>query len=377
MSQVTFQVNAQVNAQPEDEWQAHLDAARGQTVYFHAWGGSAEANRYLRWAAGELREHYDIRLRHVRVADISEAVTRLLAESRSDASASAVDLLWVNGKNFHALKEADVLLGDLSTQVPNSHLLDSQLPYTVDFGIPTDDYELPWGMGQFYLMYNRESAPELEPDGYLSPAALLDFAQGNPGTLSYPLPPDFHGTTFLKQLLIALSDNDPRLAEPYQVATGEALLTQLFAYLDQLHPLLWRDGRAFVGSAAEQQRLFADGRLLMAMSFNPGELVSAKARGSLAQSSEAVSLGPQAITNSHYLAIPRHASAPSAALVTMNFFLSPKAQQRKADPEYWGDPAVLKAEHLQTAPELRFESASEPHVSWNEVIEAAWRERYE
>lgn len=360
-----------------ESWQQQLRAARGQTVYFHAWGGSAEANRYLRWVAGELRDEYGIRLRHVRVADVSEAVTRLLAESRANASASAIDLVWINGKNFHALKSADILLGELSSRVPNSALLNPELPYSMDFGVPVEDYELPWGMGQFYLFYDADNPPELTAGGYLTPSALLEFSRRHPGSMSYPLPPDFHGSTFLKQLLITLSDNDPRLSAPYTAEAGEALLSVLFEYLDELHPLLWREGKAFVSSAAEQQRLFADGRLKLAMSFNPGELEAARRRGSLPDSTGAVSLGPKAITNSHYLAIPRIAQARAAALVVMNFLLSPEAQQRKADSTYWGDPSVLKPEYLQQAPDLEFEAASEPHVSWNQAIERAWRERYE
>lgn len=373
-----FGLSAQLPAQAGDEqWQQQLEEARGQTVYFHAWGGSAEANRYLRWAARELRDDYGIRLRHVRVADISEAVTRILAESRDSDASSAIDLLWLNGKNFHALKSADTLLGNLSQRVPNSELIDPELPYRMDFGVAVDDFELPWGMGQFHLFYDSNNSPELSSDGYLTPSALLDFAQANPGQISYPLPPDFHGTTFLKQLLIALSDNDAKLGAPFEQETGESLLEELFTYLDKLHPLLWREGEAFMGSAAEQQRLFADGRLRLALSFNPGELEAARNKGSLPESTRAASLGGKAITNSHYLAIPRNSQARAAALVAINFFLSPAAQQRKADRQYWGDPAVLKAQYLEDAAALQFAPVEEPHVSWNRAIEQAWRERYE
>lgn len=373
-----FGLSAQLPAEAADEaWQQQLEAARGQTVYFHAWGGSAEANRYLRWAASELRDDYGIRLRHVRVADISEAVTRILAESRDSSASSAIDLLWVNGKNFHALKSAEALLGDLSSRVPNSELINPELPYEMDFGVAVDDFELPWGMGQFHLFYDTNNSPELSGDGYLTPASLLEFARANPGQISYPLPPDFHGTTFLKQLLIALTDEDSRLQEPFDAESGEPLLNTLFSYLDELHPLLWREGESFMSSAAEQQRRFADGRLKLALSFNPGELEAARNKGSLPASTRAASLGPKAITNSHYLAVPRNAQARPAALVVINFLLSPEAQQRKVDSEHWGDPPVLKPRHLEQAPTLQFTPASEPHVSWNRAIEQAWRERYE
>lgn len=31
------------------QWNSVLEQANGQTVYFHAWGGSQEINRYLQW----------------------------------------------------------------------------------------------------------------------------------------------------------------------------------------------------------------------------------------------------------------------------------------------------------------------------------------
>ncbi|MEF1262174.1 ABC transporter substrate-binding protein, partial [Vibrio harveyi] len=33
-----------------EEWQKIEQQADGQTVYFHAWGGSQEINRYIQWA---------------------------------------------------------------------------------------------------------------------------------------------------------------------------------------------------------------------------------------------------------------------------------------------------------------------------------------
>ncbi len=41
-------------AQADDDWSRVLDEARGQTVYFYAWGGSDAVNRYLRWANAAL-----------------------------------------------------------------------------------------------------------------------------------------------------------------------------------------------------------------------------------------------------------------------------------------------------------------------------------
>ncbi len=67
--------------------------ADGQTVYFHAWGGSQEINRYIQWAGKELKSRYNVTLNHVKVTDISETTTRLIAEKPQAKTAVAV-LIW-------------------------------------------------------------------------------------------------------------------------------------------------------------------------------------------------------------------------------------------------------------------------------------------
>ena len=74
-------------AGPEDpRWQAVLDEARGQTVYFNGWGGSDRINDYVAWAAGRVAELYGIEVVHVRVGDAAEVVSRVLAERTAGRS---------------------------------------------------------------------------------------------------------------------------------------------------------------------------------------------------------------------------------------------------------------------------------------------------
>lgn len=78
-------------------------------------------------------------------------------------------------------------------------------------------------------------------------------------------------------------------------------------------------------------------------------------------------------------------------MVVANFLLSPEAQARKADPEFWGDPSVLDMQVLDDEQRALFESIdhgvwalplgegrvlSEPHASWANALEQAWIERY-
>ncbi|MGY0564809.1 MAG: ABC transporter substrate-binding protein, partial [Paraglaciecola chathamensis] len=158
------------------QWQQTLKEARGQTVYFYAWGGSKPVNDYLRWAAREIASRYKVRLRHVKVADISEAVSRLKAE---DGSKSAIDLLWINGENFSYLKAQKLLLGKLPSAIPNTTLLATeQLSLHNDFGVPMEGYEVPWGVGQFNLIANQSLFSAKDPEQTsITPADIFSAAE--------------------------------------------------------------------------------------------------------------------------------------------------------------------------------------------------------
>ncbi|MGB5245519.1 MAG: ABC transporter substrate-binding protein, partial [Woeseia sp.] len=177
------------------DWDALVAEAAGQTVYFNAWGGDQAINRYIEWAAERVREDYDIELRHVRVTDIAESVTRILAEraaGRNDGGSA--DLLWINGENFAALKRAGLLYGPWAMQLPNAANIDGEnTPTTVtDGSLATEGYDLPWGTAALTFFFDTArlaSAPR-------TPDELLAWIEQHPGRFSYPQPPAFLGSAF-------------------------------------------------------------------------------------------------------------------------------------------------------------------------------------
>ncbi|MBU2089719.1 MAG: ABC transporter substrate-binding protein, partial [Alphaproteobacteria bacterium] len=188
-----------VPAQAAD-WQDTLKAARGQTVYWNAWAGDERINGYIQWVAEKVQAEYGVTLRHVKLSDTGEAVSRVLAEKAAGrTSDGSVDLIWLNGENFAAMKQNGLLHGPFTQALPNFALVDVMgKPTTlVDFTVPTDGLEAPWGMAQFVFMVDtaRVSAPPRTIPGF------IDWARANPGRFTYPAPPDFIGSTFLKQAL--------------------------------------------------------------------------------------------------------------------------------------------------------------------------------
>lgn len=373
---------------PSQSWREIEHAARGQEVYFNAWAGDTAINRYLAWAAEEVQRRYRVQLVHVKIADASEAVARILAERAAGRSANgSIDLIWINGENFASLKAANLLHGPWAEEVPNARLLDRSDPtVSVDFTIPTEGYELPWGGARFTLFYEANAVGARPPD---EPGSLLAWIQAHPSRFTYPQPPDFIGTSFLKQLLLLLTDSPERFREP--VGNDFASLTRpLWHWLDQARPHLWRSGRIFPRGASEQRRLLGDGEIDWMLSFNPAEAARAIRQGELPSSVRGIHFRGGALSNSHFLAIPFNARAKEGAIVVANFLLSPEAQARKADPTIWGDPTVLAVDHLSNGDRKLFRSPErspaipskparrllEPHPSWTPALERAWSERY-
>lgn len=368
-------------------WSAIEREARGQTVRFNAWAGSDRVNAYLQWAAAQLAPR-GVRLQHVKIAETAEAVQRLLAERDAQRRAGSIDLLWINGENFLRLKRERLLHGPFAEQLPSWRWVDTVgKPTTrVDFGEPVEGYEAPWGMAQLTFFADRRRVPDPPRDA----AGLLALAQANPGRLTYPKPPDFHGATFLKQLLRELTPEPAVLDRPLDAARFEAATAPLWTWLDRFHPLAWRQGRQFPPTAAAMRQSLADGELAMALSFNPNEAASEILAGRLPPTVHSWQHAAGTIGNTHFLAIPVNAPARAGAQVVVDFLMSPAAQARKADLAVWGDPTVLDLARLPADDRRAFDGAMrapgavpvpapvlpEPHASWVEPIERAWTRRY-
>jgi putative thiamine transport system substrate-binding protein len=376
------------------KWDAVLAEAKGETVYFNAWGGAENINAYLEWAAGEMQSRFGIQLVHVKLDDTANAVSKVVAEKAAGRDqGGTVDLIWINGENFASMKTQGLLFTPgWAEQLPNWKFVDIDNKPTIrtDFTIPVDGLESPWGMAKLVFFYDsaRSDAASLPK----SARELLEWARKNPGRFSYPQPPDFTGSSFLKQVLVELVADRSVLQKPADDTTFEQVAAPLFTYLDQLNPLLWRGGRAFPQNYPAMKQLLADGELAIIFAFNPSEASSGIANGELPDTIRSFTFPAGTLANTHFVAIPYNAAAKAGALVLANFLISPEAQARKQDPKIWGDPTVLAVSKLDAEDKARFEALDlgvatlkpdelgpaidEPHPSWMERLEKEWRNRY-
>ncbi|MGB1357157.1 MAG: ABC transporter substrate-binding protein [Candidatus Puniceispirillaceae bacterium] len=380
-------------AQADDQdFATILESARGQTVYFNAWGGDDKINDYIAWAGDELAQRHGITLKHVKLTDTAAAVSRILAEQAAGrSSGGSVDLLWVNGENFAALKRNSLLQGKpWAESLPSWRFTDAtSLPaIRLDFAVPTDGLESPWGRAQLVFAHdgNRLATPPRNA------ADLATHIISTPGRFTYPQPPDFVGLSFLKQILVETAVDTAPLYKPVDTALFDEVTAPLWQWLDGVTPHLWRGGRAYPANYPMQRQLLADGEIDIAIAFNPADASSAIERGELPASVRTYIHDGGTIANVHFLAIPFNANAPEAARVVADFLLSPAAQIRKADPRVWGDPTVLAMHRLSDADRASFAALprgvatlseadlaatlAEPHPSWMKAIETEWRRRY-
>ncbi|GIL01694.1 MAG: ABC transporter substrate-binding protein [Alphaproteobacteria bacterium] len=374
------------------DWPAILAKARGQTVYFHAWGGARNINDYIAWAGDQVKARHGVTVVHVKLDDTANAVAKIVAEKAAGIDAAgSVDLIWINGENFAAMKRRDLLLKPgWAEKLPNWRHVDWRTKPTilVDFTTPTDGLEAPWGMAK--LVFFHDTARGLAmPDSF---AELVEWAKAHPGRFTYPAPPDFMGSSFLKQALIESAADRSVLAEPAVEGEFEKATAPLFAALDTMHPHLWRGGRTFPKNKEAMRQLLADDEIDIAFAFSPAEASNAIANGELAETVRSFVFSGGTLANTHFVAIPYNAAAREGALVLADFLMSPEAQLRKQDPAVWGDPTVLDTASLPAEYRDAFDrldlgvatlrpaelgpALTEPHASWMTRLEEEWTRRY-
>lgn len=385
---------AQADNPDPANWDQVVAEAKGQTVYFNAWGGSEAINAYIDWAGSVLKERYDVTVTHVKLDDTANAVAKVLGEKTAGRNeGGSVDLIWINGENFAAMKRQELLMApDWATKLPNWAFVDHENKPTIltDFTIPTDGLESPWGGAK--LVFFHDSARTPQDSMPKSSAELLAWAKENPGRFSYPQPPDFIGSSFLKQVLSEVIEDRSKLTKPVDAATFAADTAPLFAYLDQLHPVLWREGKAYPKNYPDMKQKLADGELDIIFAFNPSEASAGIKAGELPDTVRSFTYTDGTLGNTHFVAIPFNASAKAGALVLANFLISPEAQVRKQNPEFWGDPTVLSMDKIPAEDRAAFDALDlgiatlkpadlgpaidEPHPDWMTYIETEWLKRY-
>jgi putative thiamine transport system substrate-binding protein len=372
------------------DWAETLEAAKGQTVYWNAWGGDARTNAFIEWVGDQTEARYGVKVEQVKLTDTADAVNRVISEKAAgQMTGGSVDLIWINGPNFLSMKSQGLLHGPFANDLPNARYLDLSegSAAATDFTVPVEGYESAWRLARFVLVY--DSARTTPP---ATMAGLVDWAAENPGRLTHPAVSNFMGSTFLKQALIELTPDPAILQQPATDANFDAATAPFWAWYEALRPNLWRGGETFPENQSVQQQMLNDGEVDFGVSFDPASAAGAIAEGLLPDTARVHVPEGGSIGNISFVAIPFNAANREGAEVVANFLLDPATQAHQQNIEVLGsfsvlDPTKLGPEEralfasLPTSPALPAlddlgPTLLEPHASWMTRLVAVWTERY-
>jgi putative spermidine/putrescine transport system substrate-binding protein len=322
-------------------WDTIEAMAQGTEVQLMMWSGDPMINDYMQsYVIPTLKKRYDLDLK-IASGQGNIIVQTLMAEMQAGKQQSELDMMWINGETFYQLRQIDGLYGPWTKAIPNSRYIDFSNHFIgMDFQQPVDGYECPWGNVQMALIYDSlqvETPPQTRE-------ALKAFVQEHPGRFTFDM--HFTGLTFLKALLIDIAGGQDVLAGDFDEEKYERYSAQLWTYLKELQPYLWREGKTFPEAVAPMHQLFASGELWFTMSNNDCEVDNKILQGVFPVSARAYVPEMGTIQNTHYMGIASRAGNVAGAMVVANFLISPEAQWKKMDPTVWGDGTVLNVPNL-------------------------------
>ena len=336
-------------------WMEVLERARGQTVDWYMYGGFASTNNYVNgYLAPRLKELYGVKLRQVPIKDIAEVVSKILVEKQAGKKVGGeVDLMWINGENFRTCKKNDLLYGPFADWLPNQKLVDWNLAsVSNDFGEPVEGMESPWGSAQVVMIYDTKRTPNPP----LTVADLLAWISENPGRFTYPAPPDFTGSVFVRHIFYHVSGDVNYWQGNFTDQRFDKVAGQTYNLLADLAPKLWRQGETYPQSPVQLHQLLADGEVDFAISYHPAKASEMIHDGLYPDTVRTFVFKEGTISNTHFVAIPFNASDKEGAMVVANFLISPEAQWQKANPEVWGDLPAIDIQRLDPEWQNKFKN---------------------
>lgn len=318
--------------------------AKGTTVNFYGWGGSETTNSWIDgFLADTMKEKYDITVNRVGM-NIDEILNALLNEKQLNVEEGNIDVVWINGENFFTAKENGLLYGPFADKVENfNKYIDAESPdVKYDFGAETQGYEVPYGKAQFVMVYDSSKITDL-PAGH---EELLIWAKQNPGKFTYPAPPDFTGSAFVRNIICDIVGYEQFLTMEPDYETVKSAIEPAIKYLKELKPYLWNKGNTYPAQLPLLDNMYADGEVLMTMDYNPNSASTRIVTGEFPESTRTFVFEKGTVGNTHFVAIPFNAPNRAGAIALINEIISVEAQAAKYDPAGWGDLPVLENKRL-------------------------------
>ncbi len=184
--------------------------------------------------------------------------------------------------------------------------------------------------------------------------ALLEWIRKNPGRFTYPAPPDFTGSVFVRHVFYHVAGDVAAWQGEFDEPHFERAAAATYKMLKEIAPFLWRRGETYPENPLRLAHLLADGEVDFAISYHPAEASKMIADGLYPDTVRTFVFEEGTIANTHFVAIPFNAADKEGAMVVADFLISPEAQLKKADPAVWGDFPAIDLARLEKDWQERF-----------------------
>lgn len=305
------------------------EAAKGTSVTFYGWGGDEVLNQWLDDEfAPVMKEKYDITMERVPM-DIDQVLSQLSGEIQAGENDGAIDMIWINGENFKSAKENNMLFGPFVDKLPNfnDYVDKTSEDVTLDFAYPIEGYEAPYGKAQMVMIADTAVTPEPPT----SAEALKSFVQKYPGKVTYPALPDFTGSAFVRNIIYEICGYEQFLDMEADKEVVKEAIEPALAYLRELNPYLWNEGTTFPDSSATVDNMFADGELVLNMTYGVYDTAIKIADGTYTETTKTFQFDKGTIGNTNFMAIASNSGNKAGAMVAIHEMMSPEIQANRYD----------------------------------------------
>jgi len=343
-------------------WDTVRRKAATTTLNFYLWspiqaGNPSKPRKFVdNELAPNLKKNYGITVNRMDAVytGCDKAAMKVVCDVSAEVAAGktttggSVDLIWINGANFAAMKDAGLLYGPWATIIPSASNFDfTNDAISFDKGVATNGLEFPFHISQAVFIYDTAIVPT-------PPATLVEFEAwvlANPGKFAYSDPStDFTGSAFIRHFFMHygatggsvhdLTNADGSVNE----AIYKARAPKVWEQLNKLEAGLMKDpanpGQPYYPVAHGPIRdLVGKGTLTMDFSMQVSEATSRMAATEInpwPKTMKAYVLTSGTIADTNYLAIPINAPNKEAALIAVNHIGSAGSMFKRSTPEQWG-----------------------------------------
>lgn len=304
-----------------------VETAKGTTVTFYGYGGDDNLNAWLDdYFAPRMKEKYDITMERVPM-NIEDILSQLQGEILGEKQDGDIDMIWINGENFRTCKENNMLYGPFATELPNyqTYVDGEDEENLADFCFPIEGYEAPYGKAQLVMIADTAVTPDLPT----STEEFMEFCKANKGKVTYPALPDFTGSAFVRNVIYDICGYEQFMEMEADKETVKAAIEPALEYLRQLNPYLWNEGKTFPADSTTVANMFADGELVMDISYDAYSTATNIENGSYTATTQSFQFEKGTIGNTNYIAIAGNSANKAGAMVAINEMLDPEVQANR------------------------------------------------